>query len=380
MPHGQHLPFAGNSAAHRTKTHHCMPQTEAPDRILLIKLRHHGDILLTTPVARTLKSRYPRCEVDMLVYQETLPLLLNNPDISRVWTLDRKLHGWRKVLAQLALLRELRKRRYRIVLHLSDQMQGAFFAKLLAREQAIGFDYPKRRKSPWRRFFTALAPLAPSNTLHTVSQNLLALQPLGITPTENEQRCVLPVPEPSRNEVRALLRERGVTGNYLVIHPASRWFFKCWEDDRFAQLANTLADDGWHIVLTTAPDQNEMDMAASIMALTHSDRIISLAGMLSLNQLAAVIDGARLFIGVDSVPMHMAAALNKDTVALFGPSKIQEWHPWMTRYRLISAADYGELIEPDQVDTATRQRYLANIPLAPVLDACRALLAETRQE
>ncbi|MFB9156577.1 putative lipopolysaccharide heptosyltransferase III [Chromobacterium violaceum] len=357
-----------------------MPQTEAPDRILLIKLRHHGDILLTTPVARTLKSRFPQCEIDMLVYRETVPLLQHNPDIARVWTLDRSLRGWRKLVSQLRLLLALRRRRYQTVIHLSDQMQGAFFAKLLARRHAIGFDYPKRRKSPWHRFFTALAPLAPSDTLHTVSQNLLALSPLGITPTADEQRCVLPIQASDREAVAALLREAGVSGRYIVIHPSSRWFFKCWEDDRFAGLAEALASDGWSIVLTAAPDPAEMDMVAAIQGKIRSDRVVSVAGRLTLNQLAAIIDGARMFIGVDSVPMHMAAALGKDTVALFGPSKIHEWHPWMTRHRLLNAADYGELIDPDQVDTSTRQRYLKNIPLEAALRASRELLSSPAQE
>ena len=73
--------------------------------------------------------------------------------------------------------------------------------------------------------------------------------------------------------------------------------------------------------------------------------------------------------------MHMAAALQKDVVALFGPSKVNEWHPWMTRYRLIDARDYGPLIDPDSVNTSTTDRYLSNIPIAPVIAAVENLLA-----
>ncbi|MCD5329945.1 putative lipopolysaccharide heptosyltransferase III [Chromobacterium piscinae] len=357
-----------------------MPQTEAPNRILLIKLRHHGDILLATPVARTLKSRYPECEIDMLVYQETVPLLQDNPDLSLIWSIDRKLRGWRKLATQLRLLASLRRRRYQIVIHLSDQTQGALFAKLLASRHAIGFDYPKRRDSPWRRFFTELAPIAPSDSLHTVSQNLLALTPLGITPTADEQRCVMPINDTDRQTARKMLRDVGITGDFIVIHPSSRWFFKCWEDDRFAKLAEALAERGWSVVITAAPSPAEMQMATSILSQTRSDRIRSLAGKLSLNQLAAVIGESRLFIGVDSAPMHMAAALDIDTVALFGPSKVNEWHPWMTRHRLIHAASYGELIDADTVDTSTGQRYLTHIPLEPVLAAAQELLSTTRKD
>jgi len=112
----------------------------------------------------------------------------------------------------------------------------------------------------------------------------------------------------------------------------------------------------------------------SILSKVDSPRVHSLAGKLSLNSLAALIAEARLFIGVDSAPMHMAAALQKDCIALFGPSKINEWHPWMTRYTLINAADFGPAVDPDSIDTGTEQRFLTSIPTEAVLQAARQML------
>jgi heptosyltransferase-3 len=71
----------------------------------------------------------------------------------------------------------------------------------------------------------------------------------------------------------------------------------------------------------------------------------------------------------------MAAALDVPTVALFGPSNIEAWRPWSDKAIVINAADYGPLITPDEVDTGTSERYLINIPIEPVLEAARALLA-----
>ncbi|SMF02267.1 putative lipopolysaccharide heptosyltransferase III [Pseudogulbenkiania subflava] len=352
-----------------------MNAVPSPRRILVIKLRHHGDVLLATPVARTLKSRFPTSRIDMLVYKETSPILDGNQDLEHVWTLDRGLRGWRRLAHQMRLLMTLRQQRYDWVIHLSDQWQGAVLARLLSKQKAIGFDYPKRKGSRWAQFFTHLAPVAPSNTCHTVEQNLMALLPLGITAHADEARCHLPVTDASLTSVRQKLAVLGVKTPYIAVHPASRWFFKCWEDERFAQVIQTLAEEGWPIVLTSAPDRQERELIKAIMGHTRSEQIVSLAGQLSLPELAAVIHDARLFLGVDSVPMHMAAALGKDTVALFGPSKVNEWRPWMTRFRLVYAADYGPLIDPDAVDTSTNQRYLANIPVEPVLAAAHELLA-----
>lgn len=109
--------------------------------------------------------------------------------------------------------------------------------------------------------------------------------------------------------------------------------------------------------------------------LTTRDNVYSLAGQLTLNELAALIDEAELFIGVDSVPMHMAAALQTPCVALFGPSKLIFWRPWQVNGEVIWAGDFAPLPDPDAVDTKTAERYLDAIPVETVLAAARRLLA-----
>lgn len=351
------------------------PASKQPTSILLIKLRHHGDILLTTPVARMLKAHFPKAPIDVLLYQGTDVLLKNNPDIRRTYSLDRKQKGWRKIWHQLQLLRQLRSERYDCVIHLSDQMQGALLTKLLTPKKSIGIDYPKRRNFLWRSCFTTLVPLFESNTHHTVEQNLATLLPLEINPYGKERQCRLIISEEDRSTVKKILSSSGIDKPYLLVHPASRWFFKCWEDDHFAKVIQHFADHDWPIIITSAPEEHEIKLVRSILKKTHSYNILSLAGEVTLPQLAALIEGSRLFIGVDSVPMHMAAALQKDTVALFGPSKVKEWHPWMTRYRLIDARNYGPLLDPDDVDTGTTDRYLSNIPVQSVIAAIDELLA-----
>lgn len=165
------------------------------------------------------------------------------------------------------------------------------------------------------------------------------------------------------------LAEAGVAGKYVLIHPTSRWFFKCWEDDRFAEVISALAGSGWQVVLTSAPDPREVDLVDGLLRRVNNPGVVSLAGQLTLPQLAAVIARATLFIGVDSVPMHMAAALGVPLVALFGPTHVHIWRPWSDRAEVIHAADYGPLIAPNDVDTTTSERYLSNIPVPPVLDA-----------
>ena len=111
-------------------------------------------------------------------------------------------------------------------------------------------------------------------------------------------------------------------------------------------------------------------MIARIQALCTTPHLVTLAGQLTLPQLAALIDRARLFIA----PMHMAAALDTPCIALFGPTKLQFWRPWGDHNRVIWAGDYGPLPNPDAIDTNTRERYLSAIPVDDVVEAARDFL------
>ncbi len=342
--------------------------------ILLIKLRHHGDVLLTTPVARALKAKFPTSHIDMLVYEGTEALVKNNPDIRHIWSWNRELRGWKSLWSHLLVFCKLRSQHYDWVIHLSDQMQGALIAKLFSRKGSIGIDYPRRKDIFWKSCFLHLIPVFPSNTHHTVEQNLALLSPFGIHPMGQEVCCCLNIDQKDREHVQKILAQHHVSKPYLVVHPAARWTFKCWEEDRFAKVIHHFAQQGWPIISTSSTDKKERALIDGILKDVTDPHVISLAGQLTLGELAALIENARLFLGVDSVPMHMAAALKKDVVALFGPSKVNEWYPWQTRYRLINARDYGTLLDPDAVNTATEKRYLKNIPVDPVIAAIEELL------
>jgi heptosyltransferase-3 len=99
------------------------------------------------------------------------------------------------------------------------------------------------------------------------------------------------------------------------------------------------------------------------------ERVINLSGSLVLPELAVLIDKAKLFVGVDSVAMHMAAALQTPSVVLFGPSNLSQWHPWQVPHTLLWAGHYRTLPHPNEIDTDTTERYLNAIPVTEVIDA-----------
>ena len=346
-----------------------------PRRILVVRLQNHGDVLLTTPIFSALKRHIPGVEVDAMVYAETAPMIRANPDLDHIWAWQRGKQagrGWKRLVSISGLLRRIRARRYDWILHLNDQWPGAVVAAISGAQLRMSYEMAKRDYWLWRRIFPVRIPFAPG---HMVEQNLSVLRALGLPLDHHDARCRMAFSEDDANAAQAALTAIGVRGNYMVVHPGSRWFFKCWEDDRLAEVITACVRDGERVVLTAAPDPRELAMVESLLRRVNEPSVVTLAGRLTLPELAAVIAGAKLFLGVDSVPMHMAAALGTPLVALFGPTHVDIWRPWSNDATVIHAADFGPLIAPNDVDTSTTDRYLANIPVEPVLAAVRSRLA-----
>lgn len=353
-------------------------------RYLVMKLRHHGDVLLITPLIRVLKQHDANCEIDVLIYRETRDMLAAYADIHHIHLIDR---NWKKlgvkeqIRHEWALAQAIRNRHYDVVVCLADQWRAALLAKYSAAPVRIGINYGHRQKHArlWRGCFTDMVAALPEDR-HTVEQNLLPLTVLGIKP-EPLPPLVMAYYDADAEAVRELLTAQGWQGEaYVAVHPGSRWFFKCWDDDKFAAVLQHILQSGISVVLSAAPDEREQAMLNNIVALLSPDaftgRLYTLSGCLNLRQLAALIDKAALFVGVDSVPMHMAAALDTPCIALFGPTKLAQWRPWNERAKVIYAGDYGSLPHPDSIDVTTSQRYLSAIPAAAVWQAVQAYLSE----
>jgi heptosyltransferase-3 len=169
-----------------------------------------------------------------------------------------------------------------------------------------------------------------------VEYHLDALRTLGVEP--GEHLMSLHYPAEAEQSVRNALEQNGVSDHtpYAVVHPSSRWMFKAWTYEGNAAVIDYLTrEKGLRVAVTAAPVEKELDFVKGVLSKTQSD-VVDLTGRLDLMELAALIDGARMHFGVDSLPMHMAAALSTPTVALFGPSADQIWGPWGRGHEVIA--------------------------------------------
>lgn len=348
------------------------------ETILIIQLMHHGDVLLATAAADALKQAEPGCAVDMLVYKGMEDIVADNPLIRRVLTVDR---NWKKqgvgyqLRQEYALLREIRAQGYDVVLNYSDRWRAGLAAVFSGAPVRLAYPRARGGNGLWQRMHTSV--LRQREGVHVVERNLHLLLPLNL-PAAESGRVRMAVSDAVRASLRQKLAQQGWTGqDYVLLHPGSRWFFKCWPSENTAQIVQRLIDGGRAVVLTAAPDAREHAMLEAVrrqVVPSEDAPLFVLDGTLNLRELAAAIEGAELFVGVDSVPMHIAAALDKPQVALFGPTRLENWRPYSDRATVVWAGDYGELPHPDQIDTRDERSLLTAIPTEAVWQAVEGRL------
>lgn len=349
--------------------------------VLIIKLRHHGDVLLSSPVFQVLKNHYPHLKIDALVYKETAPMLEFHPALNTLHCIDRK---WKEqgkrhhIKQELGLLKTLKHSEYDLIIHLTEHWRGLLLVKLIKPKHSISASYNNRRGKFWRNSFTHL--YHPSGNQHVVEQNLEALTALDIKIDENECALVLVPGTAAREKIHALLKNENIQPHeFIHIHPGSRWLFKCWNETHFHSFIQMLIERGEKIVITAAPDNKELQMVQRILNNIHTD-VIDLSGKLSLLELAALTEQAKCYMGVDTAPTHIAAAMQTPVVVLFGPSTESLWGPWQVAAKIITNNAYTcRSCNRDGCEGSKISDCLQTITPQTVLTALDSLMVKTKR-
>ncbi len=301
---------------------------------MVIKLGHIGDVLVTTPVMSALKAAWPGIEISVVVNQGTEAMVQDNPQIDQVLVLKRDHQSKLAELSfQAGLLRTIRSGRFDICLELSGGDRGAFLSLVSGAAFRVGFlpNKPHMRS----RAFHALVDRSCTKT-HVVKTFLDQVRALG--PEPGSPPMVFNPGQKAVMQAESLIKQYGLTpGGYALVHPTSRWMFKSWTPPKMAAAIGHLAAKGMTIVLSAAPVEAEMNFVHELKR--HLDPawpLADLCGKLDLKLLGALIAKARIFLGVDSAPAHMAAALGTPVVVLFGPSGELMWGPWQVRHQVVA--------------------------------------------
>jgi heptosyltransferase-3 len=286
-----------------------------PASVLVIVTRRIGDVLLATPLIRSLARAWPGVPIDALVFDGTQGVLAANGDLRRVITVAERPSG----LRHFALLLRL-ARRYGLALSLVPGDRPTLYAFVAGRRRAgLLLD---TRKERWKRaLLDRWVPFDERDT-HTVRMHLALAGLLGVAA---HGEVAVGWRQEDAREADALLG--GVRCPYAVLHVYPNFNYKMWRREAWIELAHALAAHGCGIVLTGGGERAELDYVASLAERMPAGTV-NAAGRLSFGGSCRVVGRAALYVGPDTALTHAAAALGTPTVALFGPTDPVKWGPW----------------------------------------------------
>jgi heptosyltransferase-3 len=291
-------------------------QTEAYHSILVVVTRRIGDVFLTGALLRSLKRAWPDARLDLLVFEGTEGIARTHPDVAQIITVPMRA----SLADNLALLKRL-WRRYDLALSTSPSDRPSLYAWAAGRRSVGIMD--KGGKHLLKRLLLSKTVAFDQLATHSLALNLRLATALGI-----EAKHEIPLAWSMEDERRLSVVFPGYGKmRYAVLHPYPKFRYKMWTEQGWRQLAAWLEKRGIKVVVSGGPDAAEHAYVTALFP-AGGVEVVDLVGKLAFPELAALIAGAVVYVGPDTVTSHLAAATGTPTVALFGPSNPVVWGPW----------------------------------------------------
>jgi len=287
-------------------------------RILIVKLGSIGDIVHTLPALDALRRELPEARIDWLVESRARDILLDNPYVDNILEVDTL--AWRRRLGRietwksiLRSVRALRSRRYDVIIDFQGLLKSAVCASLARGGRRIGFERRHLRES-LARFFSSERLAPGDNHRHVIDRNLYLLTSLGIH--TSERRFPIAVPEDMEARARETLAGWGLS-SFVALNPGGGWETKRWAPERFGRLAADIAKGlGLPSLVLWGPGEREVAERVA----EEAGGSARLAPPTELREMLPYLRRARLFVGGDTGPLHIASALGIPVVGIYGPT------------------------------------------------------------
>lgn len=344
----------------RSRVRRWIPSLIGRERILFIKLDGIGDVILATPILRELHRIYPGAEITVLVNRAAAALFECCPYVNRVETYEPCSEKTRsreaeKLAAQWRAAR-LNWRGYDLaVLPRSglDYYNGYHFlfesgaANVVAHEAtflAVKESYLSRLEQS----IAKTVPIVPSG--HEVERNLAALQLLGASPSSKDLELCLCSGD--RDRAAGWLRQASEAKDVIAFGIGATSPDRCWPTEHFAALADILAEKYDLLAILIGHGESDKHKALEILERTKSKRVVSAVNVFTIRETAALLERTRLFIGNDSGPMHIAAAVRVPIVEISGArvganvemgTAPERFGPWLVPAHIVRPLRSGTL-------------------------------------
>ncbi len=292
-------------------------------KILILKPSSLGDVIHALPVLRLLKKHLPQSRIYWWLDRHLLSLLEGDPDLAGVIAFERKRwaapHRWPEMLASV---RDMRARQFDWAIDLQGLARSGIFAWLANAGLTIGLDNTGNGSREGARAFYDLTPPRAAPGTHAVDR-YLAVLPLLKVPVDRDFEWL-----PRRPEIAARIQEKwaAASGPFVVLLPGARWNNKRWPVENFVELAKLMRTmSALQFVILGSADERALGQA---IASANPGRCLNLAGQTTLWEMIEWVRRGRLVISNDTGPMHVAAALGRPLIALFGPTNPRHTGPY----------------------------------------------------
>jgi lipopolysaccharide heptosyltransferase II len=284
-------------------------------RILISRMKFIGDVVLTTPVIRSLRGAFPSAYIAYMADAQASCLLEQNPCLDEIIAFDFTRPAWREQLRVASLLR---RRRFDLAIDLFGNPRSALLTYLSGAQTRVGLDRPGRGRLFTVRVRDAAGPKT------AIAFYMQFLRAIGVPQTSARTEIFLTDDE--RAVARRLLAgviegSRPVVG----LHPGATWPAKRWLPERFAEVAGEVRERlGAEVILTAGPNDQEVVRAVQQGLKTP----LPVFADLPLRGLAALLGQCAAYVANDSGPMHIAVAVDTPTIGIFGPGEENIWFPY----------------------------------------------------
>ena len=289
-------------------------------KILLLKPSSLGDVIQALPVLRLLKRHWPAAEIFWWIDSALAPLLQNDPDLAGLVRFERK--RWARARywpEMLRSIRALRAQHFDLVIDLQCLLRSGAFAWLARGKFLIGLDEAREGA----RGFYEVAVRRPSFHTHAVDWYLAVLPPLGVPVHKNFTWL------PERPPIAAAVNQKWFPENskLILLQPGARWLNKRWPVQHFAELVRALAQKFPDARFAVLGGKDDAPLGEYIFQ-AAPEKVLNLCGTTTLPEMIEWVRRCDLLITNDTGPMHVAAAMNKPLVALFGPTAPERTGPY----------------------------------------------------
>ena len=290
-------------------------------KILIIVQRSNGDVFLSTPLIETLHERYENAKIEMLVNRDTLAIAKTLPHIDAIFTYD---YGWkregavRRLKEEAALVKRI-FRKYDLAINLTASDRSVLYARLAAKK-AISCVEKEPSKSWWKRLVLS-GHFDYDPQRHIVEHTHMPLKLLGVEPERMEVHAN--IPKEGEKELTGLSFD--TEAPFLIFHPSAQYDYKIYPAHLRNRLLEMLSTLGIPVAITGGPSEIDRRVSKELPDLPNLHNLI---GKTSLAGYIALCAKSSAYIGMDTLNMHIAAALDRRVFAIFGPTLPQIWSPW----------------------------------------------------